>query len=498
MIPATGGAACDFLMRQPPSRRFRAIVFAVFVVSLATGLWRHQMWRDEIQAWLIVRDSHSLAALFHNLRYEGHPALWYLFLAPFGALGRQPEWMQVAQGVAASAALSIILWRGPFSRVEMALLPFGYVMLFEYGVKSRSYMLGILLLVIFLAIYRRGLAHPLPLGIVLGLLANVHALFAIVACAAMIAVTVDRLAPDASRPRFRRTDLAAAAIFLLALAVAWATARQPADSGFAAGWRFDMSFDQATDALRAFAAIVYENAGRRPEWAAWAGLLVVIASLTRARRAPAASAFLAAGALGLIAFFHVKYGPAPWHHGVVFIVLIGAVWLSREAQGGVAAPGLVPRAAFAAILAIQALHGVAATARDLGHPYSNGHAIARFIARKGWPASGVMALDDRTPSTVLGYLGAPSFYYAPAARRGSFIIWDQERLKPIDFDAFFRLAEEVASPTLLDCDPAATAGLPLAHGFVVVATFEGSPTKEDCIVYRKAGGDVSAGGNLIK
>jgi hypothetical protein len=38
------------------------------------------MWLDELQAWLIARDSSSVIDLFKNLKYEGHPGLWHICL----------------------------------------------------------------------------------------------------------------------------------------------------------------------------------------------------------------------------------------------------------------------------------------------------------------------------------------------------------------------------------------------------------------------------------
>ncbi len=58
---------------SPASRRWLLLVF--FSLG-ATLILTHALWQDEWQAWLLARDSRSLAELFHNLRYEGHPALW--------------------------------------------------------------------------------------------------------------------------------------------------------------------------------------------------------------------------------------------------------------------------------------------------------------------------------------------------------------------------------------------------------------------------------------
>jgi hypothetical protein len=42
----------------------------------------HELWRDEVQAWLLDRDSSSAIDLLSRQKYEGHPALWQLLLMP--------------------------------------------------------------------------------------------------------------------------------------------------------------------------------------------------------------------------------------------------------------------------------------------------------------------------------------------------------------------------------------------------------------------------------
>src|SRR4051812_4217393 len=54
------------------------LVLALYVALLAWGLARHEIWRDEAQAWLLARSSASPLALLRAMRYEGHPALWHL------------------------------------------------------------------------------------------------------------------------------------------------------------------------------------------------------------------------------------------------------------------------------------------------------------------------------------------------------------------------------------------------------------------------------------
>ncbi|MCG9132637.1 hypothetical protein J5I95_13245, partial [Candidatus Poribacteria bacterium] len=65
---------------------------------LAVGAFtasHHEMWRDEIQAWLLARDSTSIFNLFAHLKYEGHPGLWHLCLMPLSRITHSPVVMQM-------------------------------------------------------------------------------------------------------------------------------------------------------------------------------------------------------------------------------------------------------------------------------------------------------------------------------------------------------------------------------------------------------------------
>ena len=72
--------------------------FLCFCAVLAFFLSRHTFWRDEVQAWQIAIHSESIPSLFHTLRYEGHPALWYLLLRAFGVLSDSPGMMLARTG----------------------------------------------------------------------------------------------------------------------------------------------------------------------------------------------------------------------------------------------------------------------------------------------------------------------------------------------------------------------------------------------------------------
>ena len=91
------------------NRAFEWSVLGLYGLLLGVFASRHSCGFDEIQAWLIARDSNSLASLFHHLRYEGHPALWYLFLYIPAHVSWNPVSMQAINYVFAVAWAWLIL-----------------------------------------------------------------------------------------------------------------------------------------------------------------------------------------------------------------------------------------------------------------------------------------------------------------------------------------------------------------------------------------------------
>ena len=68
---------------EKTERILSMVVFLVLVTGVAWFKYTyHEFWKDEWQAWFVAKDK-SLPEIISFLNYEGHPALWYLFLKPF-------------------------------------------------------------------------------------------------------------------------------------------------------------------------------------------------------------------------------------------------------------------------------------------------------------------------------------------------------------------------------------------------------------------------------
>jgi hypothetical protein len=119
---------------------------ALFAVILALMTQRHEMYLDEAQAWLVTRDHRNLFDLIHHLRYEVHPALWYLLLYLPTHLHLPMVWMQCINYALSLATAWMILTYRRLPFLIRTLLLYG-VLFFFMAVVARNYMLASFLLI---------------------------------------------------------------------------------------------------------------------------------------------------------------------------------------------------------------------------------------------------------------------------------------------------------------------------------------------------------------
>lgn len=153
---------------------FNNLLIGSFFVLGFIGIINHELWQDEMQAWMIATDSLSIADLLENLKYEGHPALWYLCLRGLNWFTQNPFIMQVFHLFIATINIFIFTVFAPFTKLQKVLFAFGYFPFYEYSILSRNYNLGILLTFSFCALFFIRRASYFPLAIVLALLAHTN------------------------------------------------------------------------------------------------------------------------------------------------------------------------------------------------------------------------------------------------------------------------------------------------------------------------------------
>ena len=124
---------------------FTGLLVSIFFILGSIGILNHAMWRDEINVWLIARDSASIMELFSNIKYEGHPGLWYICLYLLNQITHNPVIMQIFHLLLATGVIYIFVKLSPFTRLQKVLFCFGYLPFYEYLLISRNYAIGVLL-----------------------------------------------------------------------------------------------------------------------------------------------------------------------------------------------------------------------------------------------------------------------------------------------------------------------------------------------------------------
>ena len=120
----------------------RALSFIAYMAVVAVVMYFHEPWFDEAQSWLIARDSSFADLLTLRPHYEGHPPLWTLLLSIPAKTGVPYEiGLKGVQFLCAALLGGWLIFRSPFNRLVIVLLPFTYFLCFQYGVTSRPYAL---------------------------------------------------------------------------------------------------------------------------------------------------------------------------------------------------------------------------------------------------------------------------------------------------------------------------------------------------------------------
>ena len=117
-------------------------VTVIVNILIITGLYFHEPWFDEVQAYLIARDASLHDILMYWTHYEGHPPLWHLFLKAAITIGLPFETaLKSVNFIFAEAFFLMIEFRSPFSRLTKVMIPTSCFFLYQYSVVSRPYMM---------------------------------------------------------------------------------------------------------------------------------------------------------------------------------------------------------------------------------------------------------------------------------------------------------------------------------------------------------------------
>ncbi|NJK38558.1 MAG: hypothetical protein HC835_02340 [Oscillatoriales cyanobacterium RM2_1_1] len=432
------------------------------------------MWRDELQSWLLARDSSSLIELFNNMQYEGHPGLWHICLYGLQHISHNPFIMQVFHLLISSLIVYLIVKYSPFSLFHRFLLTFSYFIFYEYTTISRNYNLGVLFIFLFCIVYSRyGAKKPILLATILALMGNTN-IYALIVSSALSLVLIDHgihqfkkksypwqigasltililgwgiSVLQIARPLIIKQHileplkLGAAEVqanpaftdgikqFLRAVTNIWVSYVPIPSSSGVEFWRSNIL--QTQDILLREVLVRGDKVILATIITMFASIFLIILCLRLLWRKPLVLGIYGFGTFSLITFSGLVFPGAVRHHGYLFILLIACLWIfeslslkenfesNSKTSYKIIQQNQWRRKFLSIILSIQFLAGIHAYSVDSLYPFSMGKATAQFVQNSNLSHLKILGMDDRLTSVISGYLDK-QLYYPEVDRFGSY------------------------------------------------------------------------------
>ncbi|MEH2276602.1 MAG: hypothetical protein V7K40_17875 [Nostoc sp.] len=429
---------------------FIIIIFSVFGLI---GILNHSMWRDEVNPWLIVRDSESLGDLVANIHYEGHPILWYFSLALLRKIVDNPIIMQIFHLAITVVSVTVFCLYSPFNYQQKFLFSFGFFPFYEYLLFSRNYAFSMLFIFAFCTTFSSRKITYAYLAILLGLLANSSAYGLFVSFSLLLTLLAEFSFDSEHRQQYfsqsQKYDLFLSILiiifsFLLSIYII----TPPTDSylygGLNNGWIIQLDVRHL---LKTIGRIFGSYLLIIPHHKRWLDLIVctiitlfiVILTLIKLSKKPIPLFFYIIGNCVIFAFTYFKFIGMPRHFGHFYLVLIAALWLESYYQNSrvllnkfsvrpnsIAFVQKWHHIALMLILYVQFLGGIYSFSRDLVVPFSASRETSQYIQKAGLNNEFIVASQDASMAPLSGYLNR-KFYYPELQKMGSFTLFKKGR-----------------------------------------------------------------------
>ena len=442
---------------------FSNIFTTLFFLIGLPAILHHAMWRDELNVWLIVRDSQSLFELFHNIHYEGHPFVWYICLAILKQITNNPVIMQIFHLCLATSSVYLFTRYSPFNYSQKLLFCLGYIPFYEYLLISRNYAIGLLLCFLFCIIYPKRKQSYLKLSIVLLLIANSNAYCLMLAIAFSITLSLEYIFQKSLHQNLlaKKHDIILSSLIVLTgIIISLIQLIPPQDSKLAGGLSgviLNFDFKRLTTTLvrlwNSYIIILVPGESQQLSLLLFSILSIVFFGFFTISfvRKPLILFLYTFGTIEILVFTYVKFLGSPRHYGHLYILLVVCLWLASYYSQTSLFLQLFPRklktyiiqvikwtkpyylSVIMLILYVQMAGGIFAFGRDMIIPFSSSKEASAYIKEKyKYQLNDMFIVGSRdyTMSPISGYINR-KIYYPEIQKISSFVLFTTQR-KEVD------------------------------------------------------------------
>lgn len=491
---------------------FLVVVYILYLLFNGLLLLRHEMWRDEVNVWLMGRDL-SVIELFREIKYQGHPCLWYLLIMPFAKLGLPCRVMGIiSYGIMATGA-ALYLWKAPLWMLVKAITLFSPIFTYYYAEIARGYCLVAFLILLLAYYYPIRNEKPLLYGLLLGLLVQADTIALPVA--GMISLM---WLWENARKNMEEKNIGAVSVVIkglwipLASLILWMLQfYQVSDSPVYQVTDFEIK--EFLKAVIDYCLYIMQRlTGWENQTCSWIYVIIIVCgcmvSFLMKNLWPCV--VLGSTVLFFAVFSCIIYQLNIWHFISLLFVYIWMLWVLADCMKSknsnvVPFPDKQDKLYKCTIIALEALLAVMAVAmfvrwnaptetsgmnNALFGSYSDGENAAKYIEGNIEPDELIVTSDVAYASTILGFAEDYRAYYAGSMEVASYADWSEKQTQYIKYeDLLKQIKEEFGdrnSFILISCADSCIDGFDdvKEECEVLYRTEEPSAQREDYIIYR--------------
>lgn len=493
------------------SRAYPWLLTLIFMGLTAFGALHHEMWRDEMQAWLIARDISGFRELLYQAKYEATPPLWSPMLAALAHFTDRPEAMQVLTWFLAVLTFLVFCLRAPFNAIQKGLLICNYYLVYQYGTVCRNYLLGVLGMALACASMLAPKPRPVlgALCLVAAAFASIHSFILAIAFATAFWVTpfifraipyCDRLLTHDNKQQNLRSSTLGIIIFGAGAVLAIYLVSPAPDGLYSSASQWRTMWDPEHMGRVCWAFVSSSFVWPRPPGYFWippwdtpfrsynnnfaytSAAILWLGSIAFFIRSPRALIAYLIGTVGVATFLYTRYLGFIRHTGFLFFAFIWAYWIlfaSTTPEQKKCCPWSfrMPSLLLTAMLMTQAVTGVWALREDYSRPFSGGKEAAEYLQKNKLADYFIAVGPDWAGAPISGYLNR-KLYYPYSGRIESFTRWDTHRLEKMPDEELYLNARAAApdGPFIIILDHALDAGLMKKYNIEMRAYVAGSMT----------------------
>ncbi len=424
---------------------FTIIVFSLFVIVCTVNILNHEMWRDEIDVWMVA-NYNSLQGILDVIKVHGHPALWYLVVKAVQQVLPSPFGMALSNLFFITMAVFLLLKYSPFNRLQTVLLSFSYFILYEYGTISRNYGMSVFFIFAVCALYSQREKYTIHIAILLAISCSIHSMNIVLACCFVFLFAAEKMfrVKSTSENSIPNSHLLMGAfILMIGVFLAFNQAIPSKDSPWALsssqGWHFDSPLSVLTTMWKSFVPISspvihFWNTNILPNGPAMVllSLLILFISSIFFIRKPLIFCFYLLGVITFLLFFYKVYHGFTRHHGYLFIMFVISYWISFN-YTGVGRENLLIRLNkgllnkkfnfFTLICSIQFIAVFVPIYFDWHYPFSASREVGQYVVKNNLQDNVLFGDKDTSVAPVAGWVDR-EMYYPAIGDYARYVIWN--------------------------------------------------------------------------